>query len=195
MIAWLRANVAGIRSDEITKRFNAFFGTEYPQSSIRATLKNHKISSGFDGRFKKGHTPYNKGQKGNRMSPATEFKKGCTPHNYRLVGSERINKDGYVEVKVAEPNRWKAKHRAIFEAAHGEIPEGCRVLFADGDKQNFALENLVLVPANKVGIINRMGIPYVDAETLDSAVTLASLISAVSARQKGANARKTKETQ
>ena len=35
----------------------------------------------------------------------TWFKKGHIPANYRPVGSERVNADGYIEVKVADPNK------------------------------------------------------------------------------------------
>jgi len=63
------------------------------------------LSSGKIHRFKKGHSSWNKG-KYMRVSPCTEFKKGCMPHNYKPVGSERITKDGYRERKVADPKKW-----------------------------------------------------------------------------------------
>ena len=100
-------------------------------------------------RFKKGSVPKNKGKK---MAPeqyekikGTFFKKGHTPVNYRPVGSERVNADGYVEVKVADPNKWRAKHRVVWEEAYGPIPPGHNVQFRNGNREDLRLENLYLI--------------------------------------------------
>lgn len=99
--------------------------------------------------FTSGHTPANKGKK---MSPElyakcapTMFKKGNTPKNHREVGSERVGKDGYLWVKVAEPNKWKQKHRAPWEETYGPVGKGYNVQFKDGNRQNITLENLYLI--------------------------------------------------
>ena len=99
--------------------------------------------------FGKGHVPANKGKK---LSPElramiapTMFKKGDIPRNHREVGSERVNVDGYIEIKVAEPNVWKQKHRVIWEAAHGPIPKGHNIQFKDGNHLNVALDNLYCI--------------------------------------------------
>lgn len=100
-------------------------------------------------RFSKGNIPPNKGKK---VSPevyekmsVTMFKKGHTPVNHREVGSERINVDGYIEIKVAEPNRWKLKHRIIWEQVNGEIPKGYNVQFKNHNPQDCRIENLYLI--------------------------------------------------
>ena len=104
------------------------------------------------GMFKKGHTPANKGKKWNEYLDmekqekirATTFKKGNRPANKKPVGYERISRDGYIEVKVAEPNVFKIKQRVIWEQHNGPIPEGMHVCFKDGDKSNLDIENLFL---------------------------------------------------
>ena len=74
------------------------------------------------------------------------FKKGDIPSNKKPIGSERIIKDGYTEIKVAEPNKWESpKHRVIWEKVNGKISKGYALVFADGNKQNFGLDNLILV--------------------------------------------------
>lgn len=100
-------------------------------------------------RFKKGCEAPNKGKK---MSPEqyarasrTMFKKGNIPATHREVGEERLSIDGYVEVKVAEPNVWKAKHRVIWEQHHGEIPPGYHIQFRNHDKTDFRIENLYMI--------------------------------------------------
>lgn len=99
--------------------------------------------------FKKGTVPPNKGKKMSaelyaRCAP-TMFKKGQAPVNHKPVGSERVNVDGYVEVKVAEPNKWRLKHRVVWEEVHGPIPPGHNIQFRDGNRQNLSLDNLYMI--------------------------------------------------
>lgn len=100
-------------------------------------------------RFTKGHTPANKGRK---MSPEhyakcqpTMFQKGHSSHNHKEVGSERVNVDGYIEIKVAEPNKWRCKHRIIWEQHNGEIPKGYNVQFKNHNPLDCRIENLYLI--------------------------------------------------
>ena len=100
-------------------------------------------------RFRKGHKPANKGK---RMSPETYsrvaptmFRKGNVPANHRPVGSERVNVDGYVEIKMAEPNKWRQKHRVVWEQEYGPIPKGSNIQFRNGNRQDIRIENLYLI--------------------------------------------------
>lgn len=100
-------------------------------------------------RFEKGHIPANKGRK---MSPElyakcapTMFKKGQASINKRPVGSERINVDGYIEVKVADPNKWRLKNRVIWEQHNGEIPKGYNIQFKDHNPLNCTIDNLYII--------------------------------------------------
>lgn len=100
-------------------------------------------------RFKKGNIPATKGKRLSqevyeKIRP-TMYKKGHTPVNRREVGSERVNREGYVEVKVAEPNKWMLKHRVVWEQANGKIPQGCNIQFRNGDKTDVRLENLYMI--------------------------------------------------
>ena len=125
-------------------------GLKAPLERIRLAGKlgtNHPNAVAH--RFKKGSIPPNKGKK---MSPEvyekvkeTMFKKGKSPVNHREVGSERINVDGYIEIKVAEPNRWKLKHRIIWEQVNGEIPKGYNVQFKNHNPLDCRIENLYLI--------------------------------------------------
>lgn len=105
-----------------------------------------------DSRFKKGVAPANKGKKwsefmtkeGMRNSRKTTFQKGHPSINRREVGSERLSKDGYIEVKIAEPNKWALGHRLIYELFYGQIPKGMNVEFKDRNRQNIDPDNLIL---------------------------------------------------
>jgi hypothetical protein len=107
-------------------------------------------------RFPKGHVPANKGLRrpgysvGRGRMHETQFKKGQKPHTYRFkVGDERINTDGYIDVKIREDLvgacNWRAKHRMLWEEKHGPVPPGHLVVFKDGKKLNCVLENLELI--------------------------------------------------
>lgn len=100
--------------------------------------------------FKKGNIPFNKGRKAlEYMSEEsfekikqTTFKKGHTPHNHKPLGSLRKTKDGYLEIKVKEPNKWDLLHRVVWRDENGELGKGEIVEFIDGDRTNVKLENL-----------------------------------------------------
>ena len=113
----------------------------------KAFCKNNGIRTGKIECFKKGHVPWNKGKhtEPHGRSIEKQYKPGNIPPNWKPVGSERINRDGYIEIKVAERNKWKLKHRYIWEKAHGPIPADCIVTFKDGNKRNLDIENLAMI--------------------------------------------------
>lgn len=125
-------------------------GLKAPREKVvRAGKLNSQHPNVKASQFKKGFTPANKGKK---MSPEvyekcarTMFKKGRPSINQRPVGAERVNVDGYVEVKVAEPNKWRLKHRVVWEAAYGEIPRGYNIQFRNGNRQDLRLDNLYMI--------------------------------------------------
>jgi hypothetical protein len=126
---------------------NKTFGTNYTKTQLKSYYSNHKINSGQTGCFPKGNVPINKGKKGYH-APGCEkgwFEKGSIPLNHKSVGSERIDVDGYTLVKTKEPNKWEFKHKLIWTNHNGEIPKDHAILFGDGDKQNFDIENLLIV--------------------------------------------------
>lgn len=98
-------------------------------------------------RFQKGSKAWNKGVNyfaGGRSS-TTQFKRGNKPHNTKHDGSERINKDGYTELRLS-CNNWVLKHRHIYETHHKiDLETNQYVSFVDGNKQNFDIDNLQIV--------------------------------------------------
>ena len=120
-----------------------------PDKIRRSGLLSCNHPNNVAARFTKGHHPSNKGKK---MPPEvyskvarTMFKKGQTPVNHRDVGSERVNVDGYIEIKVAEPNRWRLKHRVIWEQVNGAIPRGHNVQFKNHNPLDCRIENIYLI--------------------------------------------------
>jgi len=145
--------------------------------SQKASLLGIKKSEGFkkspiSGRLMKGSEigaatrftnlmpGWNKGLKqADYMSPEmiektakTRFKKGQDPHNTVPVGSERITKDGYVEIKTnhykdgdGKNKNFELKHRLLWVENFGEIPAGMVVSIRGDDKVNFTIDDLELI--------------------------------------------------
>lgn len=188
-LQFIREIASGRHVAEITEMVNKHFNLELKVSQIEACKKSHKIRSGIDCRFGKGHIPANKGKKGS-MSPeqykkcqATMFKKGRMPQNHRPIGSERTDRYGYVLIKVEEPNKWRPKHRVLWEKANGPIPEKHRLIFADGNKQNITLENLILVSYAQSFIMNKQNLFRSNANFTKTGSIIAKVIDTINKKK------------
>ncbi|MGL5569105.1 MAG: HNH endonuclease signature motif containing protein, partial [Cetobacterium sp.] len=142
---YLREITPGRHHKEIVELMNERFEYEFNIQQVKGAITRYGLNTGFTGRFEKGKIPFNKGTKGLMKPNKTSFKKGDIPKNYRSIGSERITKDGYIEVKVADPNKWELKQRLVWESHNGKIKKGNAILFADGNKLNTNIDNLRLV--------------------------------------------------
>jgi len=150
-IDWLARNYQQMRITELTRAFNLRFDEFKAKKAIAGTLKRNGIKCGRTGRFGEGSTPWNKGMIGwqAQNSEATQFRPGHIPANCKPMFSERINVDGYMEIKVPKRDRYTGfqtsyvyKHVWLWEKAHGKVPLGHVVVFADGDPMHCVLDNL-----------------------------------------------------
>ncbi len=169
---------------ELAVMFNNRFQTNITADNIKSFRGNNHLDSGLTGRFEKGHTSHNKGKKwdefmskkGQEKSRQTTFKKNNIPHNHKPVGYERVNVDGYREVKVKEPDIFKLKHRIIYEQSKGPIPAGCNVVFADGDKNNLNPDNLILVTKSEMLVMNQKSLIKKDKDLTKTGHLIAKVI-------------------
>lgn len=183
---FIRENAKGKTNAELWKLVNATFGTDYTEKQVKQVKQRNHISSGLDGRFKPGTTPPNKGKKG-YCAPGCEkswFQKGHEPNNHLPVGSEVMRTDGYLQVKIAEPNIWKLKHILVWEKANGPVPKGSVVLFLDGNHENTSLENLMLITRAELARLNQRNLIRDDADLTKSGVLVARLISEIGKAKK-----------
>lgn len=159
-MAWLEENRMMVISDYHAAFVAKFGRQDVSVVNLHSLRKRKGWRTGRTGQFVKGQEPLNKGKKcppgkgGNHPnSRKTQFSKGHEPHNTRHLGHERVSKDGYVEVSVAETNphtgyerRYVLKHRHEWEKANGPIPEGHALKCLDGDKTNCDPANWQAVP-------------------------------------------------
>ena len=170
---------------EIQSMMSCKFGFDYTRHQIKGAITRNKLNTGRTGRFEKGRATWNKGTKGLTKANVTSFKKGQKPHNYKPLGSERITKDGYCEIKVSDTGRrWRPKHVLIYEKHHGKVPKGSAVIFLDGNKRNFDIDNLYLVTRSQLAMLNKNSLIQKDAELTKTAINVVDLMKKISAIEK-----------
>ena len=140
---------------EIAISMSDKFNYEFTSQNIKSAVQRYGLSTGRNGYFKKGHISESR----------------------KPIGSERkVNKDGYILVKVAEPNKWELKHKAIYEKHYGKIKKGNVVIFLDGNKSNFDINNLKCITRKQLLVMNRNNLIKEDAELTDTGIGVANLI-------------------
>ena len=197
-VEWFCSFVPGHSVHEISAEHARVYGEPLTDTQVKNAKVRFGVKSGtVGGRFEKGSVPFNKGRKWDEFmseasqerSRATCFKKGqvsgIARERLKPVGYERVDPDGYVWVKVKDTpqetlnDNFRPKHHVVYEQAHGEIPSGCIVVFADRDRRNFDPDNLVAVPRSLWSVISHRGLAYHDAESLNACMAVASLDKAV----------------
>lgn len=113
-----------------------------------------------------------------------QVKKAC--HRYKILneidmtfksspdGSESIDQKGYIKIKIN--GKWRFKHKVIWEEVNGPLPEGSHLLFADGDKTNLDLDNLILVTKRELFTMSRQNLITEDMELTKTGLNVAKLM-------------------
>lgn len=159
---FLRNNVQGRLVTELTEMFNKKFNRNVTIKQIREYKKTNRLKSGVK----------------------TCFIKGKRPSNYKTVGSEFVNKDGYTYIKIANPNTWVHKQQYIYEQKYGKIPENHSVVFADGNKNNFNLDNLILMRNKDKLVMKNKHLIFNDKDLTKTGLLIAQLINMSAERGK-----------
>lgn len=182
-IEYLRLIAPGKPIEDVRQLFNQKFNESRSKRSISGVMSRNGIKTGMQGyqtRFKKGDKAWNKGTKGLYLGGESGwFKKGHLSPSYLPVGSESVKHGDWVIVKVADPDVWKLKHHYLYEQHFGEIPENHVVIFADRNKRNFDLDNLLLVERTVVTAAAKRGLLFENIESTKSGILLAKLMMAV----------------
>lgn len=162
-LAWLAEAYTRMIINEIIHAAKDELGIELTYNQVNGATSRYKMQSGRTGQFVKGGTPWNTGKRGYMGANRTSFKPGNLPHNANPLWHEREDRDGYIELHVPERNPWtgykyryKGKHVWLWEQATGrKLPRGHAVIFRDGNRRNFDIDNLVLVTRSQLLALNR----------------------------------------
>lgn len=201
IIDYVKKNHKNKSTIELAKEVSEKFGIDCNNDSIQNLKSRIKRNDGFefsparnDGCIKKGNIPMNKGKKWDEYLSKekqercrkTTFKKGNKPLNAVDIGTEHMrysgskpNDQGYLCVKVCDGKgnkNWKPKHVVIYEQHYGPIPKNHKVIFADGDRFNFDINNLILVSNSEELIMNQKKLRYKDAELTKTGSLIAKVV-------------------
>ena len=197
-LAWIKANSKRQRPDSYAEFLKIFGRTDVSFSNYSALCKRNGWFTGQSGRFIKGQGSWNRGQ---RMpfhpnSAATRFKSGQVARNLEPIGTERIDRDGYIKVKVAQVNPYTGafghfvhKHRHRWEEVNGPLPKGMALKCLDGDRRNCDPSNWIAVPRALLprlagGRLGRLPYDEAPAELKPALLAIAKLEHAARERRK-----------
>jgi hypothetical protein len=105
------------------------------------------------------------------------------------LGFERISKKKGkvvdVQVKVGEPNLWKAKRILLYEKHYGKVPKGALVVLIDGNPLNIVLENLMLIEKTYHGVRNKTGLKAYPKEIQEASLAVVKLRRIIKEKENG----------
>lgn len=111
---------------EVAEEFNKLFGTNKVDRGIQSHCV--RVLNIISGRQSKAPSGWNK----------------------QPIGAELLTKEGYTLVKINDTGiknkDWITKQRYIYEQHYGKIGDTDIVVFLDGDKSNYSLDNLEAIP-------------------------------------------------
>lgn len=186
VVEFIKQNYKEHDNIELANLINKRFNLNLTNNAIQMFKTNYKrryginLSSGINkGCIKKGNIPWNKGTKGICKPNSGCFKKGNISANNVPIGTERKNKNGYIEIKVRDAcgnKNWELKQRYLYEKQFGKIPSKHKVIFADGNIYNFEIDNLILVSNGEELKMNQYGLRGKNKEITKAGANLAKYI-------------------
>lgn len=170
-LAWIKRHCALPRREAHALFCSRFRRTDVSLDQYKAFCVRRGWATGRTGRFVAGCVPHNLGK---RMPPhgnsaLTQFHPGHLPHNTRYLGHERVGKDGYVWISIAERNphtgfsrRYVLKHRYLWEQQYGPVPKGAVLKCLDGNRAHTDPSNWCLVSRAVLPFLNGHRGPHYD---------------------------------
>lgn len=159
-IKFLKENANDNTLECLTQYFNDRFETNRTKASLKSKMYKSGIKlNNNTGRFKKGENTY----------------------NTHKIGHKSVDNDGYVIIKHSNSNKghsknWKLYHHYLWEQEHGKIPENHVIIFLNGNKRDFRMENLFCVEWKTwLKVINN-DMRFDDPELVKSAIHLCRLM-------------------
>lgn len=146
---FIHENVKGRSAKELTQLVNQTFKLSVTVQQIESYKLTHKIKSGlWDARIKD-------------------------------YGAEFINRNR-IHIKVRDPetdkDKWRLKHVVLWEQAHGKVPDGHVLIFADQNPMNCTLDNLILVSRRQLAVINKQQLLQRDKKLNEVVINIADVM-------------------
>lgn len=101
------------------------------------------------------------------------------------IGTERIKKDGMVQVKIS-PRKWEYKQRLIYSKYYNiKLTSDDYIIFLDQDRTNFDISNLKRVSRRESSILSNQQIFSKNPKVTELGINIAKLI--IKAKERGKN--------
>lgn len=160
--AYLRSIIPGRPTPDVLAIINDKYQLNLSLSQLRAWLANRGIRNGL------------------KLGPGDRAP-------YRLpIGSKTVDPSrGYHLTKVREGTRgWVPDHILLWEQHHGPLPKNMFLIFANGNKDDIRLDNLLLVTRGELGLLNVRGWIGDDPEITKTRLLMVRLDRVKKARRK-----------
>ena len=143
---------------EIIELFKIKFNVTLNKSQVKYKLTNLKLFTNTSN-FKKGHKI-----------------------NEKPIGSEvfRLGRGHNCWFIKVDEKTWVKKHHYIYEKTYGKIPKGHTLIFADGNKDNFEIDNLICLSRKEFLFMSGRNMFYNNKEYTYTSVNLARLMLRIS---------------
>lgn len=135
-IDYLKNIIKGRTTKEIIELYNKKYDKNMTYNQLILFQKKYKVRSGLDTTFKKG--------KVDNPNPPQHI--GYEFVSYQKNGIKRTR------IKIGK-NKWIDKQRYIYEQYYGKIPKDCVIIFLDGNRDNFDINNLKCITKEQHRII------------------------------------------
>lgn len=207
MINFLKKNGKSNSRNELRIIFNSEFNLDISSKALSQVCKRHRISTILTKeKFTDEMIEFLKNHSGNdeinfneltqkfntnfgTHKTVVKIRSACNQRgikNGRMlkpIGAEKIS-EGIIFVKVAHPDKWRMKHHLLWEQKNGPIPKECCIIFADGDKTNFAEDNLLKVSRAENFHLTHRKLRFFDPEYTKAGLNIVKILIQAEERQK-----------
>ena len=179
---FLLDTIPGRHRSETVALFNKTFSKPITLNQLKHFIKLNNIKTVRRAPYEKGTQPLTGFKKGEMRYPHYAFKKGQKPPNTRPIGDKHVGTDGYSLVKTGD-NQWQAEHILLWESRYGTVPEGRVLIFADGNKSNISLDNLIMVSRKELGILSAYNLRSSNPDLQRAGITVAKIIAKIKSKK------------
>lgn len=141
-IDFICENARNLSFYKVTQLFNDKFGLDIKSASIGRVAKRNGVNSSSTSK---------------KLPNSTMFTAGHKPYTIKPLGSEVLTYNGFIKIKVGDPNVWRYKHHLLYEKYNGiKLKKYDCVIFLDGNKNNFSKDNLFKISRSEQLIFNKL---------------------------------------
>lgn len=157
----LGINKRRLSGEFLTEEQKAFIEEYYPHHAVKDTVRAFNEKFGTD---KQKYTMLNYARRhGLKVDEEIVTQEKRFPH--RKGGTSKIAEREIGDIRldgqywlIKTESGWKPCHRAVWEEHYGKIGKGNAIIYLDGDRSNWSIDNLREVPIQYLGMLDKNGL-------------------------------------